>query len=295
MQYWRRRDFCKTLNNLNSQTKIMTPITRHRFPLLSLATLLLIAISLSGCSDLQKSFNFTKIDEEGNVVGETDLNLPAKNLLVKGMDDYSVGKYFTALEFFEDILNKYPFSQEAILAELKAADCSYHLERYVEALLLYEEFENRHPTNESMPYVMFQKAMCNYKRIDRIDRDAEGALKSIELFNQLLKAYPGSPYTGEAKARIATATEFLASHEYLVAEYYVRTAKYDQAVIRLKYLLGMYPQTEVADKARNLLARIESGDPPKSLFAKWFPKLSLPDWKLFGGKDQADTTATPVQ
>jgi outer membrane protein assembly factor BamD len=211
------------------------------------------------------------------------------------MDDYNVGKYFTAIEFFEEILNRYPFSPEAILAELKAADCSYHLERYQEALLLYEEFENRHPTNEAIPYVMFQKAMSNYKQIDRIDRDPSGAEKSIALFQQLLKAYPDSPYTGEAKARIAAATEFLANHEYFVVEFYVRTAKYDQAAVRLRYLLAMYPESKIAPKAEDLLARIEAGDPPRSRLTSWFPKLDLPDWTLFGTSDEANTTADPVE
>lgn len=263
--------------------------------LLFLAAVLVVLLMCSGCGDLKKTFNFTSIDEEGNEIGDVDLNLPARDLLLKGMDDYSVGKYFTAIEFFEDILNRYPFSPEATLAELKAADCNYHLERYTEALLLYEEFENRHPTNESMPYVMFQKAMCNYKQIDRIDRDTAGAIKSIELFQQLLKAYPESPYTNEAKARIRAATEFLANHEYFVVEYYVRTAKYDQATIRLKYLLAMYPETAIAAKAQELLTRIEAGNPPRSRLTAWFPKLSLPDWTIFGQSDEEDSTAEPAQ
>ncbi|MGB3209868.1 MAG: outer membrane protein assembly factor BamD [Desulforhopalus sp.] len=262
---------------------------------LSLLIALFFLLTFSGCGDLQKTFNFTKLDEDGNEIIPVESTLPAKTLLLKGMDDYNVGKYFTAIEFFEDILNRYPFSPEAILAELKAADCNYHLERYQEALLLYEEFENRHPTNESIPYVMFQKAMCNYKQIDRIDRDTVGAVKSIELFNQLLKAYPNSPYTDEAKSRVAAATEFLADHEYFVVEYYVRTAKYDQAAIRLKYLLAMYPEAEIAKKAEALLARIEAGDPPKSRLTAWFPKLSLPDWTLFGETDEQDSVADPVQ
>jgi outer membrane protein assembly factor BamD len=259
-----------------------------------LLPVLVALLTFSGCGDLKKTFNFTSIDEDGNEIGDTDLNLPARDLLLKGMDDYSVGKYFTAVEFFEDILNRYPFSPEATLAELKAADCSYHLERYTEALLLYEEFENRHPTNESMPYVMFQQAMCHYKQIDRIDRDTAGAIKSIELFKQLLKAYPDSPYTKEAEARIIAATEFLANHEYFVVEYYVRTAKYDQATIRLKYLLAMYPETTIAAKAGELLTRIEAGDPPKSRLTAWFPNLSLPNWTIFGQSDEEDTTAAPA-
>jgi outer membrane protein assembly factor BamD len=260
-----------------------------------LPTVLIVLLTCSGCGNLKETFDFTSIDEEGNVIGETELNLPARDLLLKGMDDYSVGKYFTAIEFFEDILNRYPFSDEATLAELKAADCSYHLERYTEALLLYEEFENRHPTNESMPYVMFQKAMCNYKQIDRVDRDTAGAIKSIELFQQLLKAYPDSPYTDEARSRISAATEFLANHEYFVVEYYVRTAKYDQATTRLQYLLAMYPETAIAEKAQEMLTRIEAGDPPRSRLTAWFPKLSLPDWRFFGQSDEEDTTADPAE
>ncbi len=274
----------------------MMPRTHHlSCNLVPLLLALVLLLSFSGCADLKKTFDFTSIDEEGNEVVPADLNLPARDLLVKGMDDYNVGKYYTAVEFFNDILNRFPFSPEATLAELKAADCSYYLERYVEALLLYEEFENRHPTNESIPYVMYQKAMCNYKQIDRVDRDSAGAIKSIELFNQLVKAYPSSPYTSEAKTRIKLATEFLANHEYFVVEYYVRTEKYDQAIVRLKYLLVMYPESSIAGKAQQLLTRIEAGDPPKSRLASWFPKLSLPSWTLMGRGDKEDNTIDPTQ
>lgn len=268
-----------------------TPSPKTAAVLLALLFLLL----QGGCASLKETFNFTSIDEDGNVVGKEDINLPAKKLLEQGMEDYSVGKYFTAVEFFEEILNRYPFSNEATLAELKAADCSYHLGRYAEAMLLYEEFENRHPTNAGIPYVMFQKAMCNYKQIDRIDRDTAGAEKSIALFRQLLKAYPDSPYSAEAKARIESATEFLANHEFFVIKYYTRTAKYEQAKVRLKYLISAYPQSSVIAEAKELLARIEAGDPPRSRLTSWFPKVTLPDLNIFRDDDEEDSVAEPVQ
>ena len=192
---------------------------------------------------------------------------------------------YTAVEFFNDILNRFPFSPEATLAELKAADCSYYLERYVEALLLYEEFENRHPTNESIPYVMYQKAMCNYKQIDRVDRDTAGAIKVNRVVQPAPEGLSEVPlHRMKQKSRIKTATEFLANHEYFVVEYYVRTEKYDQAIVRLKYLLVMYPESDIAAKAQPLLARIEAGDPPRSRLASWFPKLSLPRLDAYGPK-----------
>jgi len=260
------------------------PFARYFSPLL----LLFFLFSFTGCSELKKTFNITSIDGEGEQ--SNSLDLPARNLAMKGMDDYSVGKYFTAVEFFEEILDKYPFSAEAVLAELKAADCNYHLGRYMEALMLYEEFENRHPTNESIPYVMFQKGMCNYKQIDRIDRDTSGAIKAISLFKQLLKAYPDTPYTGEAKSRIAEASEFLANHEYFVVEYYIRTAKLDQAQVRLKYMLAHYPDAKITEQARDLSKQIESGNPPKSRLFSWFPKIDLPGFSLFGDDDEANSS-----
>lgn len=247
----------------------------------AMVVLLGTALSLGGCGELKRTFNFTSIDEEGKEE-KLDLNFPAKALLAKGMDDYNVGKYFTAIEFFQEILNRYPFSPEAPLAELKAADCSYHLERYQEALVLYEEFANRHPTNESIPYVLFQRGMSNFKQLDRVDRDTVGATKAIEFFKQLLKAYPDSPYAAEAKNRIAAATEFLADHEYFVAEFYVRTEKYDQAKVRLKYLLAKYPDQPIVVKAKTLLAELEAGNPPKSFLTSWLPKWDKSRGSLSG-------------
>lgn len=257
-------------------------------------TVIALLLMSNGCTDFKRAFNITSIDEDGNEAGR-DFDLPAKKLLTYGMEDYNVGKYFSAIGFFEEIINRYPFSPEATLAELKAADCSYHLNRFLEALLLYEEFENRHPTNESIPYVMYQKSMCHYKQIDRIDRDTAGAEKAILHFKQLLRAYPNSPYSAEARARISAATEFLANHEYFVVEYYVRAAKYDQAKVRIQYLLATYPMTEIAPKANKLLSLIESGTPPKSKLTSWFPKMELPDWSLFGSKDEEDSVAAPVK
>lgn len=243
----------------------------------STSTIVLVLLStllLSGCNQIPAFLDFRSD-------ADLDLKVPSRTLATKGMDDYNVGKYFTALEYFEEILDRYPFSPEATLAELKAADCNFYMGRYLEALMLYKEFEERHPTNEAIPYVMFQKAMTHYNRIDRVDRDTTGALESIKLFNQLLRAYPNSPYTSEAQARAIAAREFLANHEYCVVEFYVRTEKFDQAEKRLNYLLAMYPDSDISGKAKDLLARIEADDPPTSSFTDWFPKLSLPDWNLF--------------
>ncbi len=243
------------------------PEDRKRFRTHLLAWgMVLLLLFTGGCSGkLPKMLDFSS-DK-----GPDALQAEAHSLATKGMDDYNVGRYFSALKYFEQILDQYPFSSEATLAELKAADCNYYQGHYQEALTLYKKFEERHPTNEAIAYVMFQKGMAEYKRIDRIDRDTSGAVEAIKYFNQLLRAYPDSAYTEEAKLRIKDARGFLANHEYFVADFYVRTEKYQEAETRLKYLLAMYPDSAIAPKAQKLLSSIEAGNPPKSTIFSWFP------------------------
>lgn len=248
-----------------------TSTLRHHLVLLFTGASLVSTLLLGGCADLPAFLDF-------RTGAEIDVNAPARTLASQGMDDYNVGKYFSALEYFEEILDRYPFSPEATLAELKAADCNYYMERYMEAFTLYKQFEERHPTNEAIPYVMFQKAMTHYKRMDRVDRDNTGALEAIKLFDQLLRAYPDSPYSAEAQARIADCNEFLADHEFAVVQFFMRTEKYSQAEKRLKYLLTMYPNSKVAPQAKELLAQLEEGNPPDAGLKEWLPSLPKLGW-----------------
>ncbi|MEN8199520.1 MAG: outer membrane protein assembly factor BamD [Thermodesulfobacteriota bacterium] len=248
------------------QRSFLQSITR-----LVLVTTLLF--SLGACSTIQSWFGG---DDDGEPV-----HLAAQTLAANGMDEYSMGKYYKARKYFDEILDYYPFSPEAMLAKLKGADSNYYLEDYQEALMLYHEFEELHPTNEAIPYVMYQIGMCHYRQIDRIDRDTAGADNAIREFSKLLRAFPDSPYSAEARARIRAANEFLVNHEYFVVEFYLRTEKNDQAINRLQYLVSTYPDATITPKARKLLQRLEDGDPPGFNLSAWFQDTLLPDWKLF--------------
>jgi len=247
--------------------------------------LLMLLPALSGCSSMKDTFSFLPFVDAGD--GETALpdQQAAANLLAEGMEYYNVGDYYEALQAFNQILDQYPFSPQAVIAELRAADCHFYRGEYLEAKTLYQEFEERHPTHTAIPYVMFQIGMCDFKRVDRIDRDITGAQDAIRDFSKLLRSYPNSPYTEEARAHIAAAKEFLVNHEYFVAVFYVRTEKYDQAIHRLKYLLRMYPESAIAPKAKALLTRLEAGDPPKWGLRRWLPDLKMPELKFWGDDD----------
>ncbi|MDU9049724.1 MAG: outer membrane protein assembly factor BamD [Candidatus Electrothrix sp. Rat3] len=234
-------------------------------------------LSLTGCATTEGMFSSWSFFGLGDKEEKFE---PADKLIVQGMESYKIGRYNTAMKDFQEVKDRYPFSPEALLAELKLADCEYYNDNYEEAKELYKEFEERHPANEAIPYVMFQIAMCDYSRTDQIDRDSTGAQDAIKSFSRLLRTYPDSPYTREAKARIRAAREFIVNHEYYVAIFYVRTKKYEQAKHRLKYILTMYPDASIIPKAKALQERLAAGDPPKWGLDKWLPELTMPDWNL---------------
>lgn len=235
---------------------------------LVLALLLVIATTLSGCSTFSGMFNKFSFGEEDDPKSQ-----PPEELIVQGMDAYNTGDYSNAIKHFKVILDEHPFSAQVTLAELKSADAHYYNKQYIEAKTQYKGFEDRHPTNEAMPYVLFQIGMCDYSRTDRIDRDVSGPLEAIKSFNRLINAYPQSPYAKEAKTRITDAMEFLVNHEYMVAIFYVRTARYDEAKHRLKYLLGRYPDSNLAPKAQELLEYLEAGNKPEWGMNRWLPEF----------------------
>ncbi len=254
-------------------------------------SIVVVSLMLSGCSVFDGMFDSVTFGDEEQIMGSPEV------LINEGMDAFSVGDYSKAIKAFEQILDKHPFSKEAMLAELKAADAHYYNKSYFEAKFLYQEFEERHPTNEAIPYVIFQIGMCDFTRSDRIDRDITGAKDAIKTFSRLLRTYPYSPYTKEARARIQAAREFLVNHEYFVAVFYVRSEKYDQAIHRLKYLLTIYPDSNIAPKAQALLEKLEEGEPPRWGINKWLPDLNMPNWGLWESdeEDTEDTSGVPEE
>lgn len=200
----------------------------------------------------------------GNLNLDNKAEMPAEDLAKKGLVQYNNGKYFLAVETFNTIKERFPFSRFSLLAELKSADCKFYLRDYGESLELYRAFEKNHPTNEAMPYVIFQIGRSHYRTIDTVDRDITGARAAIKAFARLLRTFPNTPYTEEARVLSRKANNFLAEHELYVANFYMRTKEFGQAKGRAEYLLTGYPDTPAAVQAKDLLNKVEAATRPEA-------------------------------
>ncbi len=211
-----------------------------------LAGLLLIS---GGCSGKDSWFgNLFEPDSP-----EIDLTGDEISMSREAMEYFYTGRYLLAEEIFQKIRDRFPFSPQATLAELRLADCKFYRMLYEEAIPLYQEFQKLHPNNDAIPYVIFMEGSCYYELMDSADRDQGNTHRMIDTYKRLLSRYPDSPFSYEASKRIMEGRNLLAEHELIVAKWYARTDQPKQAINRLNLLLAMYPDTKWVDDARELL------------------------------------------
>ena len=170
-------------------------------------------------------------------------------LYAKALDRFNRGKYQSAMDLFKDFKNYYPESPEALLAEIKIADCHFFLVEYEEALPIYEEFRKLHPYHEDIPYVLFQIGQTYFAEMTTSDRDQTPARKALLNFRYLVENYPPSIFTEKAKEKIPICRDSLAEHEFLVGQFYYKKRNYQGATGRFEEILLTYPDTNVAPKA----------------------------------------------
>lgn len=173
----------------------------------------------------------------------------AEELVSEGSSAFVSGDYKTAVKAYTDLKDWYPFSKYAILAELKIADAHFQLEEYDEAIFAYEEFEKMHPKNEAIPSVIYKIGLCWFNQLGTIDRDHTPAKNSLIQFNRLIDQYPASEYAAKAKEHIDKCVANMSGHELYVADFYMKTKKYNAALARYEYLVKTYPDSKESKEA----------------------------------------------
>lgn len=176
----------------------------------------------------------------GGLFPKEEEKTPAQ-LMSEGLNDLEKGYFQAAAEAFQKVKDRYPYSEHAVMAELKMADALYLREQYEEAYSGYAEFERLHPKNPNIPYVLYQKGMCYYRRMTSIDRDQAPAFQAKEEFERLVKRHPKDAFARRALVKIRECYIQLAEHELYVARFYFKKGRYRAAMGRYLYVLKNYP------------------------------------------------------
>jgi len=171
--------------------------------------------------------------------GEKDL--PPEELMNEGLKDLDKGNYKSAAEKFQEIKDRYPYSEFAIEAELKIADSQFRNREYDIAYDAYDEFERMHPRDENIPYTIYQKGMCHFQQIKTIDREQTHTVLAKDEFERLIKRFPSNEYADRSRKNLRKCLIFLAEHELYVGNFYFKMKQYKAAMGRYRFLIENYP------------------------------------------------------
>lgn len=177
--------------------------------------------------------------------------------IAKEYDDAE--RFEVAVQKYTEVKNKFPYSSFATLAELAIADTHYKRESYPEAQISYQNFRDLHPKHPKIDYVIYKTGMSYFEQLpDTIDRDLTLANDAIYSFNEIIKSYPKSEYSKEAKEKREKAFIMLAEKEIYIADFYYKQKNYESALTRYLSAYTKYPGFGLDPKA--LLGTVKSAN-----------------------------------
>lgn len=194
-----------------------------------LFVVLTIAALISSCGLGKRWFGKKKPDRPPEVMAK------------EGIEQLKKKNYIDAVDTFTKIKDRYPYSDQALLAQVKLADALYYDRKLDEAQLAYKEFEKLHPTNKAIPYVIYRQGLCFYRQRPTIDRDQTFTQKALAEFRRLQKKFPKSEYAVKAEKYKLKCLNDLAEHEFYVGEFYFKTKHYASALDRFQALSQEFP------------------------------------------------------
>ncbi|HEY3401056.1 MAG TPA: outer membrane protein assembly factor BamD [Geothrix sp.] len=216
-----------------------------------------------------------------------DTTISSTELMATADKQMKQGKFVEARLTLRHLEQYLPGSPEFPKAKLMLGDSFFFQgsPSFPEAEVEYSSFLNYFPRHELRDYALYHRALCHFSSIESAERDQTETRKALEGFQQLLTESPGSPYAGEAKAKILQGWRRIAEHELVVGIFYVNVYYYPGAEQRLKALLETYPDYVDRERAyfylgEALRERLFTQEEIAQYEKDYAAKLQKPDLKV---------------
>ncbi|MCB1763375.1 MAG: outer membrane protein assembly factor BamD [Gammaproteobacteria bacterium] len=206
---------------------------------------------LSACSLLPEQIDETK-------------DWSAQKFYKEASESMAAGDYQKAIEYYETLEARYPFGQYAIQSQIDVAYAYYKDGKAVEAIAAADRFIKLHPRNPHVDYAYYLKGLVNFNRnlgfiqrfipTDTSQRDPVTTLSSFNDFAELVRLYPDSEYSADARQRMVYLRNNLAMNEMHVARYYMKRGAYLAAANRCVTVIEKYQRTPSVKEALEILA-----------------------------------------
>jgi len=210
--------------------------------------------------------------------------------------------YFAAKKFLEAEL-LFPQSDWAPRSALMVSYSYYMQNYYAEAIANLERYLKTYPTDKNLSYAHYLMAMCYYETIEDEKRDSAPLINAKKKFNYVVKNFPNTDFTLDAKFKLGLIEDVLASKEMYLGRHYIKKGKWIAAINRFKTVIEEYDQTVFVEEALHRLVEInyklgllEESEKYANILgynylsSKWYKK----SYKVFN-KDYSSQAQRPIK
>jgi len=204
-----------------------------------------------------------------------------------------------AVHAYQGLSTRFPFGRFTEQAQLELA-YAYHKSGNPEAALsTADRFIRTYPSHPNVDYAFYIRGLTNYEQrvgfMERMmpsrvrDRDQTEARESFRDFNELIRRFPDSRYTPDARQRMVFLRNNLSFYELDVARYYLRRKAYVASANRARYALENYPGSPELGNALEILhiSYTEMGLPELAEDTMKVLVLNYPDHPYATGKSKS--------
>ena len=212
-----------------------------------------LALFISGCAGKKKT--------NENLAQEQ-----VEQLYSKGKSALRTGNYIAAARYYGVLETNYPYGEYTEQAKLDLIFAYNKANQIEKAVSAADNFIQLYPTHANVDYAYYMKGVANFERkltrVDRfmrggrhVNRDPQPYRDSQDAFNDLIKRYPDSIYSEDAKLRLIYIRNALADRELQVAEFYFKAKTYVAAINRCKGIVYSYETSPAVEGALLLMEK----------------------------------------
>ncbi len=181
---------------------------------------------------------------------------PVEKLYNEAMDALEEKDFFTSTDKFDEVERQHPYSSWANKAQLMSAYSFYISNRYDDAIVALNRFIRLHPTSPDSPYAHYLKGLVYYEQISDVSRDQLMTELAQKALNKLIRRFPDSKYSSDAKIKLDLTNDHLAGKEMEIGRYYHTQGQFLAAINRFKTVVDKYQTTTHVPEALHRLTEV---------------------------------------
>ena len=173
--------------------------------------------------------------------------------------------YAQAVEKYEELEEKFPFSPYSTRAKLEVSFAYYQISEYEKANAILIRFIRNNRNFRQLDYAYFLNGVVSYYAnrsyihwlitYDPSTKDTSTLHNSLHNFNYIVQNYPESIYYATAKNFQVVLRNLLSLHELRVATFYYRLGAYVATINRIKNMLENYDGTQHIPQGLYILSK----------------------------------------